>query len=154
MKWKETGHSSEALALTKSSASPNSMDTFSLPFELTNGNTGRGHQWFRSAKLRKQFEAGIRAMGLARKPYDVPCNVTVTRVLGKGQRLWDSSSIGRGNYKELEDALVACGWFVDDSPKHITRTLFRQDESRREEGPFTEIQVTPSGQASLIKEGV
>jgi hypothetical protein len=93
-------------------------------------------------------------MGLTRKPYGVPTEVTVTRVLGKGQRLWDSSSIGRGNYKELEDALVACGWFVDDSPKHITRTLFRQDESRREEGPFTEIQVTPSGQASFIKEGV
>ena len=108
----------------------NYQETFTLPFELTNGNDGRGSKWFNSAKLRKKFEEDLRKLRMIRSPYLFPVKVHVVRVLGKGQRLWDSSSIGRGNYKELEDALVACGWFSDDSPKFITQTTFAQDECR------------------------
>jgi len=112
-----------------------------LPFELTNGNDGRGSKWFSSAKLRKNFEKNLRLLGYERKPFAMPVLVTVTRILGQGQRLWDSSSIGRGNYKELEDALVAIGWFHDDSPKWITETRFYQDASRRDQGSAIEIQI-------------
>jgi hypothetical protein len=112
-----------------------------LPFELTNGNDGRGSKWFSSAKLRKNFEKNLRLLGYERKPFAMPVLVTVTRILGQGQRLWDSSSIGRGNYKELEDALVAIGWFHDDSPKWITETRFYQDASRRDLGSSIEIQI-------------
>ena len=45
------------------------------------------------------------------------------------------------NYKELEDALVAIGWFHDDSPKWITETRFYQDASRRDQGSSIEIQI-------------
>lgn len=117
--------------------------TILLPFELTNGNDGRGSKWFSSAKLRKKFEADLRKMKLTRNPFDHPVNVTVTRILGPKQSLWDSSSIGRGNWKEIEDALVACGWFHDDSPKYIKRTTFEQDATQRKIGPCIEVIVQP-----------
>lgn len=120
-------------------------ETFTLPFELTNGNDGRGSKWFSSAKLRKKFEREIRARGLCRVPFPFPVKIEVIRVMGKNQREWDSSSVLRGNWKEIEDALVACGWFTDDSPKFITSTLGRQDGSRRGAGPFIEIKITQDG---------
>jgi len=112
-----------------------------LPFELTNGNDGRGSKWFKSSKIRNEFEKNLRLLGYERKPFEMPVSVAVTRILGQGQRLWDSSSVGRGNYKELEDALVAIGWFHDDSPKWITETRFYQDASRRDQGSSIEIQI-------------
>ena len=65
----------------------------------------------------------------------------ITRILGKGQRLWDSSSIGRGNWKEIEDALVAIGWFHDDGPKWITETRFFQDAGQRQNGPAVRVRI-------------
>lgn len=110
-----------------------------LPVELTNGNDGRGYAWQRSAARRKKL--GKMLAPLRRKPFSVPVVVEVIRILGKGQRLWDSSSVGRGNYKELEDTLVELGWFVDDGPQWIRQTIFGQDASRRSEGPAVEIVI-------------
>ena len=113
-----------------------------IPIELDNGNIGRGSKWFSSAKLRKQYEAKLRALGMVcKEPIPYRCINTVTRVLGKGQRLWDSSSIGRGNWKEIEDSLVALGWWVDDCPKYIAQTIFLQDETRRADGPYIVLQI-------------
>ena len=120
-------------------------ELFQLPFELTNGNDGRGSKWFSSAKLRKQFESDLRKLGHIRQPYPWPVMVTVTRILGPNQSLWDTSSIGRGNWKEIEDALVACGWFTDDSPRYITRTTFDQDSCRRKSGPSIEVMIERDG---------
>ena len=112
-----------------------------LPFELTNGNDGQGKKWFNSARIRKGFEARLIELGLTREPFESSVVVHVTRVLGKGQRLWDSSSIGRGNWKQIEDSLVAVGWFYDDSPRWITETRFFQDDSRRSLGPIIEVNI-------------
>lgn len=113
-----------------------------LPFELTNGNDGRGSKWFSSAKLRKKYESELRRLGFVREHPCFPgAVVTVTRILGPRQSLWDSSSIGRGNWKEIEDALVACGWFVDDGPKWIEATYFRQDATQRECGPCIHVEI-------------
>lgn len=117
------------------------IETILLPFALTNGNDGRGSKWFSSAKIRKQFEAFLLSEYPARKPFDFPVVVHVTRIIGKGQRLWDSSSIGRGSWKEWEDAMVAVGFFHDDSPKYITETRFFQDAERRDEGPKIEVSI-------------
>ena len=118
---------------------PPCKETFILPFELTNSNSGRGYHWGGSAKLRKKFERDLRALGLTRKPFTFPVIVHVTRILGPRQALWDSSSVGRGNWKEIEDALVACGWFTDDGPKYIRDTRFHQDATRRPQGPAIEV---------------
>lgn len=115
-----------------------------IPVELTNGNDGRGSKWFSSAKVRKKMEAKFRHLGMTRTPFQNPVRVTVIRILGRGQRKWDSSSVGRGNYKEIEDALTAIGWWHDDSPKWIENTEFQQDDSRRNEGPALRLIVAPA----------
>lgn len=112
-----------------------------LPIELTNGNDGRGHKFWSSAKVRQQIETDLRLLRETREPFDFPVSLRITRVVGKGQRKWDSDSVLRGNAKELIDALVAVGWFHDDGPKWITHTEGRQDDSRRGDGPTTLIEV-------------
>ena len=112
-----------------------------LPITLTNNNDGRSKAWFKSDKERKDFEQLLRLSGHVRKPFDQPVRVTVTRVLGARQRLWDFSSGLRGNYKELEDAMVACGWFHDDGPTWVCGVDFRQDSSRRANGPAVLVEV-------------
>lgn len=112
-----------------------------LPIELTNGNDGRGHKWFRTAKVRQDIEIQIRQLGLVRDPFEFPVKLEITRILGKGQRLWDMDSILRGNSKELIDALCNCGWFWDDSPRWITKVTAHQDATRRDIGPAIELVV-------------
>jgi len=120
-----------------------------LPFELTNGNEGRTKTWYRPAQIRMRFEYQLKLLGLTRSPFPQPVNVLVTRLLGKSQRLWDSSSIGRGNYKELEDALVAVGWFHNDSPKWIQNTHFQQKKSS-DDKPAILIEVFSTGETDDI----
>jgi hypothetical protein len=112
-----------------------------LPIELTNGNDGRGGRWFSSAKVRKVIEAKLRELELVREPFVIPVTVHIKRILGAGQRFWDADSILRGNSKELIDALVAVGWFVDDGPKYITEVTASQDASQRENGPSVVVTV-------------
>lgn len=127
--------------------------TIKLPFNMTNGNDGRGSKWFSSAKLRTQIELDMKLMGLTATPFPHKVRIIVTRVLGKGQRLWDWSSCGRGSWKEIEDAMVACGWFHDDSPKWIsTDSSFAQDDTRRSEGPFIEVEVIENDQVLSRRE--
>lgn len=114
--------------------------TLRLPIELLNGNTGRGNRWFRSSVVRQQIERTLRLLGLARKPYTVPVSLTITRIVGKGQRLWDADSIGRGNAKELVDAMVAVGFFVDDSAKYVGTVDYRQ-RVERHSLPEVEIEI-------------
>lgn len=115
--------------------------TLTLPIELTNGNDGRTKHFGQTAKRRKQFEATIRLMHAKPKPMRTPANITITRVLGKNQRLWDADSGLRGNAKELIDAIVAVGFLPDDGPKHVTEVRFQQDATRRHDGPSTEIKI-------------
>jgi len=114
-----------------------------LPILLFNGNAGRGSKWFSSAKMRKSIEKQLVYSGFNRRNLNpFPCGVTLTltRVVGKGGRLWDSDSIGRGNAKELIDALVSLGWFVDDGPRYIVETRYRQVIDR-ERGPCVDVVV-------------
>jgi hypothetical protein len=97
-----------------------------LDIKLTNGNDGRGNAFWKSAKFRKDCEAYLRANQLHRKPFQVPVVVHVIRLFSGRERPWDSSSIGRGNWKEIEDSLVAVGWFHDDCFKWIQKTVFDQ----------------------------
>ena len=117
------------------------LETILLPVKLTNGNSGRTKHFGKSAQVRKQFERDLALLGYRRTEPFPPCGIYVRRILGKGERLWDLSSGLRGNWKELEDALVALGWFPDDSPKHIKAIQFQQDGDRRHEGPAVELRI-------------
>jgi hypothetical protein len=112
-----------------------------LPIELTNGNDGRGSRWYRSDAVRKRLERLVRDLRLVRSPFRHEVRLEITRVLGARQRLWDADSVGRGNAKELVDSLVACGWFADDGPKWITACDYRQDNTRRADGPCVVVRV-------------
>lgn len=57
----------------------------------------------------------------------------------------------RGDWKQFQDTLVEKGWWYDDSSEHITGNLFRQDNSRRHEGPAVRIQIWQSGCDSVPK---
>jgi len=109
---------------------------------LTNNNHGRGHSYHRSDQFRRECELQLRAWGLADVPFPYPVEINVVRVLGPRQKLWDSSSGLRGNWKEIEDSLVAIGWFVDDSTKWIRRTTFDQVSTDRPNGPSIIIEIT------------
>ncbi|MEM7697211.1 MAG: hypothetical protein AAF236_02265 [Verrucomicrobiota bacterium] len=102
-----------------------------LPIELTNGNEGRTRHYKKSHSQRKKYESIISLIGGRRTPFDHPVVVVVTRILGRGQAKWDASSFFRGNYKEIEDAMVALGWFADDSPKWIPLVIAVQDGNAR-----------------------
>ena len=112
-----------------------------LKVKLTNNNNGQSKHWSKSARDRNEFELELRAYCGTRKPYPFPVRLVVTRVLGAGESLWDYSSIGRGNWKQIEDSLVACGWFVDDGPKFITGILFEQNAKDRKSGPGIRIEI-------------
>lgn len=113
-----------------------------LPIELSNGNDGRGGRWFSSAKLRKEIEATLIDLGHQRRPFDFPVEIHITRILGPRQQLWDADSKLRGNAKELIDALVAVGWFLDDGPKYVTDVTASQDKTQRENGPSIIVTVS------------
>ena len=59
-------------------------------------------------------------------------------MLGKRQRFWDADSALRGA-KELIDSVVDSGLLVDDNMKHVAWCLGIQDDSRKDEGPFVEL---------------
>ncbi len=115
-----------------------------LPIELKNSNDGQGRAWFATDKSRKSAERTLRELGHVREPFGFPVVVHVTRVLGQRQRLWDSSSGLRGNYKQIEDALVACGWFTDDGPDYIHETRFFQDATQKSGGASVVLEVWPA----------
>lgn len=115
--------------------------TLVLPIELTNGNEGRSKHWGSAAKRRKKYEGIIRLLRPNPAPLRTPVKITITRILGRKQRHYDADSLGRGNAKEIIDAIVACGFLPDDGPRHVTEVTYRQDASKRAFGPATEVTI-------------
>jgi len=122
-------------------------DAYFLPIELTNGNEGRTKHFGAAAKRRKQYADTFRYMMLAKRlhSYGAPVKVSVVRILGPNEKPWDSSSGLRGNWKEIEDALVAAGVFINDSPNYIVETRFFQDDENRNMGPSIQVLITAAG---------
>ena len=124
---------------------PGALWAAEIPFVLTNGNGGRTKFWFSAQNERKQFETQLRAWGLSRTPPDRMVRLSVHRILGHGQRLWDPGSWQRGNWKEIQDSLVSVGWFRDDSCRWIHESIdFQQvDAKPRPKQSSTRIIVWP-----------
>lgn len=119
-----------------------------LPIELSNRNDGQGHSFWRTDADKRRFKNLLSAY--KRKPFLIPVFIVVTRVLGKGQKLWDYDSGLRGSWKQLQDSLVDAGWFYDDGPGYIGGIYFRQDDRDRTAGPATRIQVWQFGAEPVI----
>ena len=111
-----------------------------LPVELTNRNDGQGHHWSRTQ--RDKIALRIALAPFKREPFPFRVDVTLTRILGKGQRLFDPDSIGRGNAKQIIDTLTDLGWWLDDNARHIRHFDYRQDDTQRVNGPAVLIEVT------------
>lgn len=124
------------------------IKTLQLPIELDNGNYGRTTHFGRSASRRKKYEKLIRSIYGQQTPFDRPVDIIVRRILGPKQRFWDSSSVLRGNWKEIEDALVACGFFVDDSQPYIRLTLGTQ--AKLDDGGEARLEVDICDAYTLI----
>jgi hypothetical protein len=113
---------------------------FTLPVPLSNNNEGQSRHWSKAAKCKQTFgQALIGHKGT--KPAH-PQRIVITRILGKGERLWDADSVLRGSAKQLIDSLVDAGYLIDDGPKYLVEALGRQDASRRKEGPAVEVEIS------------
>jgi hypothetical protein len=103
------------------------VEEIKIELPLRNGNSGQGRAWYATHAERQKFEQYIVAAGKKKKvPYMFPVALHVIRCYGKRQRVWDADSVLRGNWKQLQDALVACGWFQDDNPSHIMQVVGSQ----------------------------
>ena len=134
-----------------------SLFTMVIREKLTNNNAGQGRGWHTSAKDRKTFDSKVAqsmivtfddegtmayapfAESLAGTQLTDLVSLTVTRVLGPNERLWDADSILRGNSKQLLDAIVGTGLLKDDNPKYVSLVIGFQDKTRREIGPCIEV---------------
>lgn len=115
-----------------------------LPIELTNGNDGRTKHFGQAAKRRRKYETIIRTIAAAvpvTTTVKTPVKLVITRILGRGQRLMDADSLGRGNAKEIVDAIVAAGFLPDDGPRHVVACEYRQDASQRARGPAVVVEI-------------
>jgi hypothetical protein len=68
--------------------------------------------------------------------------VAMTRVLGPREKLLDGDKNVQNRLGSLVDALVQCGYLVDDNPAWAAFDAPQQDETRRHEGPKVEILIT------------
>lgn len=100
-----------------------------LPIKIKNGNDGRGYSFWKAKKFRDDYEAELRVLGHLYDPLDFPVYLRVVRLYSGNESEWDYSSILKGTWKELEDSLVACGWFVDDGPQWILGVVADQKKS-------------------------
>lgn len=116
---------------------------FLLPVPMSNNNEGQTRHWSKSANWKKLYASTLSKMRLKATPPDHPQNIVITRILGKGERLWDADSVLRGSAKQLIDSLVGAGFLVDDGPKYLKEAIGRQDDTRRKEGPAVEIEISP-----------
>ncbi len=112
-----------------------------MPVRLTNANNGQTKHYRPTAKFRKDCGAWCKVWFPGKRPFDHPVRLVVTRILAKGQQLWDEDSIGRGNAKQLIDSMVACGIFHDDQRKWITNVDYRQDANQRLDYPRVSVRI-------------
>ena len=107
-----------------------------LPINLTNDNGGRSAHWSRAASRKKRYAAVVPR---AERRFEVPVEISICRVLGPRQKLWDADSVGRGSVKELIDTLVDAGYLHDDGPRWVRAVQYRQQVDR-EKGPAVVVE--------------
>jgi len=112
--------------------------TLTLTVPLSNNNEGQTRHFTASLKWKRLYAKALAGHKAAPPVY--PQRITITRILGKGERLWDADSVLRGSAKQLIDALKDAGFMTDDSPRYITEVFGKQDASQRPAGPAIKIE--------------
>lgn len=115
--------------------------TLFLPVPLSNNNGGQTRHWSAANKQKHIFANVFRQLRLKAVPPPYRQRVTITRILGKGERLWDADSVLRGNAKQLVDAMVDAGYFTDDGPKYVAECFGKQDDTDRKNGPAIRVEI-------------
>lgn len=130
--------------------------TIGINAELKNNNNGQTKHWSTSHREKKVMINALQNAIILhpencslsfldfRKEimvgsFNQKVDLTIKRILGKGQRFFDPDSILRGNCKQLVDALTSEKILKDDSSKHIGRVLGLQCANQRTRGPSIEV---------------
>jgi hypothetical protein len=113
--------------------------TATLPVDWPSRNKLDKMHWAARGRLRKDYSEMLMLMGLCRQhsTFTGRAKLVLTRVLGRGQRLFDEDNLA-GGAKQMIDAMVRCGWFKDDSPTYLS-VEFKQVSGRRQSGPAVEV---------------
>ena len=94
-----------------------------IPIEIKSGNKIIGRHWSSKAHYNKKIMEATYWEMLKDKDQrrnDCYAIVTVSRVLSKGQKLFDDDNLSWG-FKPVFDCLKNTGWIKDDNPKWIKR---------------------------------
>ena len=117
--------------------------TLELPIQLLSKNARDKLHYRARHKLRRDYQAIIELTYPRRgEPPRVKQRVTVTRVLGPQERLFDGQNVGAGSAVELIDALTAAGFWVDDAPRWL-ETAFEQGDHPGVKGPAVVVGIEP-----------
>ncbi len=117
--------------------------TLELPIQLLSKNARDKLHYRARHKLRRDYGAVIELTYPRREePPRVKQRVTVTRVLGSRERLFDEQNVGAGSAVELIDALTAAGFWVDDAPRWL-ETAFKQGDHLGVKGPAVVVEIEP-----------
>lgn len=115
--------------------------TLILPIQLLSKNARDKLHYRARHKLRQDYQDIIRIKYPRRgEPPRVKQHATVTRIMGRRERLFDQQNIGAGSAVELIDALTAAGYWVDDAPRWL-ETAFRQNNSPTVTGPAVMVEI-------------
>ena len=123
---------------------------FTIPIELQNRNKGQGRHWGGTNTDKRN---AVKTLATLPNPFDgidLPVSLVVTRILGRGQRLWDVDSVLRGNWKQIQDAMVTVGWIAGDDTRYIKHVYGTQSSGYRDSGPCVHVCiVSPEAFADL-----
>ena len=130
--------------------------TFTVSKELKNGNNGQTKHFSASHREKKEWlvalsNADVDVNGiemsvdmlkeevLDSQPLACTVGIVVERYLGKRQRFWDQDSVTRGACKQAIDSFVTHEILSDDSIKHVGWALGMQNDTDKENGPYTKF---------------
>lgn len=123
---------------------PRVLEAF-VPLPLRSANHFSERHWSARYRERREWELALRAVLGRPRPFARPVAVTLTRVLGRGERPYDAGNLEGGSAKQLVDALVRLGWLPDDSPRRVRRLACLQDDGDRGR-PGTRLRVEELGE--------
>ena len=117
-----------------------------LKINLTNRNQGQGKHWYQTHKDRLAIEQYLQQhVKKPTAPYMQQVAIHCVRLYGGRCRAWDSDSVLRGNFKQILDAMVSHGFFLDDRMKYIMQCVGSQEKVHPSEtGVRIEIHDQPA----------